>query len=283
MQVLSWRNWPGLPQCALAVWKLGAKAPQVHTHDHPELFWIESGRGIHLVNGEDRPMEAGYFALIRADDEHVLYSTSSDEPLRLVNVTFRPEIWTRIRRRYFKGKSLFFDQKDIREREFQLGTDVRERLRLLASDLTAGAGDLLSGEAFVTGTLSALANLSRLSPPHAQAPDWLAEATDRIRRFPHFTKGIAEFVRLAGRSHEHTSRECRRAYGKSPRDFVNEARLRWATSQLAATEMGIVDIAMESGFDNLGHFYKLFHALHGMTPARYRSRFASKVTARQTK
>lgn len=282
MQVLTWRNWPGRPQCALAVWKLGSKPTPLHTHDHPELFWIESGQGIHDINGQPKKIESGYFSLIRSDDVHRVHAASSDTPLRLVNITFRQEIWDRVKTRYFQREKVFFDRKDIHDREFMVGSDVLERLRVLASDLTAGAGDLLSGEAFVTGVLAMLANLSRLSATHAQAPDWLAEAVDRIRRFPHFTQGVPEFVRLAGRSHEHTSRECRRAYGKSPRDFVNDARLRWATSQLAATEMGIVDVAMESGFENLGHFYKLFHKVHGMTPARYRNRFASKVTDRQS-
>jgi AraC family cel operon transcriptional repressor len=123
--------------------------------------------------------------------------------------------------------------------------------------------------------LALLANRQASSRVHDQAPppEWLAHAVRAMERWPHFVGGVPEFVRLAGRSHEHVSRSCRQFFKASPRDLTNTARLKWAAMQLETTEKKIIAIAQECGFENLGHFYKVFRAAHHFTPRAYRLQF----------
>jgi AraC family cel operon transcriptional repressor len=101
-------------------------------------------------------------------------------------------------------------------------------------------------------------------------PDWLADALPQFGKPEHFAEGTAALARLAGRSPEHVAREVRRWTGKTPTDLLNEARLVWAARRLAAGDARIVNLAIDCGFESLGHFYVLFKKRFGLTPHKYR-------------
>jgi AraC family cel operon transcriptional repressor len=44
----------------------------------------------------------------------------------------------------------------------------------------------------------------------------------------------------------------------------------FAANRLLTTEDAILDIALDCGFQNLGHFYRLFHSKYGFSPFAYR-------------
>jgi AraC family cel operon transcriptional repressor len=274
MRTLSHHGWPKGHACTYVAWDYHHERPgDVHDQDYYELFWTESGRGCHWVHGQRRLMEAGYLALVRPEDAHGFSAWQKGETVRFINFAFRPALWEKVRAFFFPGKARFFDKKALRDREFHIGPDDRERLRLMAADLAAGRWNQVNASAFLHGTLALLANRETSGAGTALLPEWLARAVRAVETWPHFAGGVPEFVRLAGRSHEHVSRDCRRLLDLSPRDLVNRARLKWAAMQLETTEKKIVDIAAECGFDNLGHFYKLFRSTYRLTPRAYRLRF----------
>ena len=45
-----------------------------------------------------------------------------------------------------------------------------------------------------------------------------------------------------------------------------------AASLLAITQKSVDEIAAETGFANLSHFYRQFKKIYGMTPMQYRNR-----------
>ena len=60
--------------------------------------------------------------------------------------------------------------------------------------------------------------------------------------------------------------------------FVNEVRVRHATTLLSSGDMLITDVAMESGFNNLSHFNKHFLKITGLRPTEYRKQARKVVT-----
>jgi AraC family cel operon transcriptional repressor len=268
------QEWPSSHACTYVVWNYDRTVVSgTHDQDYYELFWVESGRGVHTINGEQRLMESGYLVMIRPDDVHGFSSLQNGEPVRFINFAVRPAIWEQICSTFFPGKHSFFDGKSIKEREFHIGGDDRERLRIMAADLAAGRWTKTNAAAFLHGVLALLANRQPGNSSHPALPEWLAYATRSIETWPHFTEGVPKFVRLAGRSHEHVSRDCRKHLNTTPRELVNRSRLKWAAMQLETTDKKIIDIATECGFENLGHFYKLFRQTHHLTPRSYRLKF----------
>ena len=260
--------------CSCVSWTYSNPVPGgLHTHDFLELFWVEQGRGLHRINGYDRLMETGYLSLIRAEDCHTFSALEPGHRVRFINFAFPRSVWTQVRRQFFNGQGHFFDRPDFAEREYQLEPEELQRLRLSASDLLAGIWNKLNADSFLRAVLSLLVSKEHRKSTKVNLPEWLALTLRNMERHPHFTGGVPEFIRLSGRTHEHVARVCRRLLQQSPHQLVNEIRLRRAVSQLIATDMKIVDVAGEAGFENLGYFYKLFQRKHGLTPRIYREKF----------
>jgi AraC-like DNA-binding protein len=56
-------------------------------------------------------------------------------------------------------------------------------------------------------------------------------------------------------------------------ETIIEYRLNYAIQQLVQTDRPISDIAFESGFGDVSHFYKMFKLKMGLSPLNYRKRF----------
>lgn len=52
--------------------------------------------------------------------------------------------------------------------------------------------------------------------------------------------------------------------------YINALRIDYADYLLLSTELGIMDIAIESGYHNQQTFYRLFRNIHGCTPCEFR-------------
>jgi AraC family cel operon transcriptional repressor len=261
--------------CTYVVWeyKVYAESPWLHTHTFHEFFWVIEGRGLHHINGEVRPLSRGMLVFVRADDVHSL-SAAADSPLRFVNFAFPADYWTRFKRQTpeLPAHALFFDERDHAKREFALDPLRLERIRMMSEDLTAGARDSLTVAAFLGGVVGMMANA--IAQETDGVPAWLREACVLIREPKHCVGGTREFARLSGYSEGHLARAVRKHLGCTPRDIVNEARLAEAARQLVATPRTVLAIAADCGFENAGHFYKLFNARFGTSPHRFRERAA---------
>jgi len=116
-------------------------------------------------------------------------------------------------------------------------TDTLGRLLLLGLVLAAlvGAGWRRDGERW---TLSRLAEAARLSPYHY----------------------LRTFTRLTG---------------VTPHQFVLRTRLRAAAIRLAADDAKVIEIALESGFNDVSNFNRAFREEIGVAPREYRRRSRS--------
>lgn len=255
--------------CSYGHWQYGHAAPELHTHDFVELFWVEEGEGEHVIGGEARPVGPGALCLVRADDVHGFSAARPGGLLRFINVAFPLALWESVRARHDSLGGQAFDLPAVEDREHQLSEEETGRLRALSHDLATGLRSSLAAEAFLLGALTLLAGRRR-RPESGLMPVALAAAIIAIQEPRNFRGGTAALARLAECSPEHLSRSVRRHLGGTPTDVVNEARIAHAARQLVTTRRSVAEIAAECGLENLGHFYKLFRARHGTSPERYR-------------
>jgi AraC-like DNA-binding protein len=270
MRTLRWRDWEHEAWSTYMLWCYRqTHLPAPHRHDFYELFWVESGAGVHWINGHEEPLRPGDLILIRPEDAHSFAAAKAREFVQFVNISFRPDIWQAITRRHPHTSSTYFGHREFPKRKHVLHSGDIARVGVLAEALRMGSHDRFTTEAFVMGLLALLR--AERDTLHAPAmPRWLEVAVAQIRHYPNFAGGAAAFARLAGRSPEHVARECRRYLGRKPIDLVNEARLLHASHELQATDKPILDIALECGVENVGHFYQLFRRHYGKTPSVYR-------------
>ena len=240
-------------------------AARYHDHDFHELFWVTSGRGEHLLNGRTTTLEPGRLFLIRPRDRH--HVTGSDKaPLHIVNLAFPSRSWAEIRRRYFPRQADPYEHSPV-DRAWMLEARAQVALEGWAERLAAAGRPRVA----LDGFLMELPDLLQKRARGAKLiPDWLAQARREMTGPEQFSGGTLALAKLAGRSPSHVARAAVRWYGQTPTEIVNSARMDYAARHLGETSRPIVDIALDSGLNNLSHFYALFRKRFGVSPRKYR-------------
>lgn len=248
--------------------KDGGQYP-LHGHeDYEEIFLIDKGHGVHLVNGKKRNLEAGDLVFVRRRDRHAFRG----EGLLIANLSFREKVLRSLADKYFSG-SLHFYGKGPLPRQVSLGTEERHWLAV-------GFQKLLEKESSLWDLDSLLMRLfgkwdkgdDERTASEKKRPIWVGRVLDAASKPEHFQYGTKVLAELAERSPENLSREIRRWTGKTPTDLLNEGRLAWASEQLQKSEDPIPDLSLACGFDSLSYFYRLFRKRYGLSPLAYRQR-----------
>ncbi|MDQ2677305.1 MAG: AraC family transcriptional regulator [Actinomycetota bacterium] len=85
--------------------------------------------------------------------------------------------------------------------------------------------------------------------------------------------GVADMAAAAGFSRAHFSREFRRSFGESPRQYLLTRRLERAATLLRNTDRSVTGICFDVGLSSLPSFTTSFARMYGESPARYRASF----------
>jgi len=81
---------------------------------------------------------------------------------------------------------------------------------------------------------------------------------------------IAELVNMAEGS---LCRFFRMNMGKTLFEYLNQIKIEFACKLLMDQDLGVLEVCLDSGFNNLSHFNKQFKRTIGMPPSEYRKRF----------
>ncbi len=236
---------------------------RLHGHRFHEIFWIESGEGVEFTPRRRWPLATGDIVFVRPPDVHGFAGAAGCAPLMLRNVAFPSAAWAALRRRYGRTLADPFAGGLARRR-----MQVPHLIGLLsdaATDLRQGRLSPLDRDRFLL-RLDQILRDAPASPP----PAWLAAALTRLATPAMLAEGVAAFVRLAGRSHEHVARACRRHLDRTPTQIVNDARLDAAATLLSTTDRPVLDVGLDCGFGHAGHFHASFRRRFGVTPRTYR-------------
>ena len=84
---------------------------------------------------------------------------------------------------------------------------------------------------------------------------------------------IAEVAAVVNISPYYFSRLFRQSTGLSPHEYLTQRRLKVAKQLLKKTELSIVEISAEVGFNSQSYFITLFKKQVGTTPLKYRKEF----------
>jgi AraC-like DNA-binding protein len=92
-----------------------------------------------------------------------------------------------------------------------------------------------------------------------------------------FAPSLSDMSSRVGMSPSHFAKKFRKTTGLSMHRFINRQRVRRSMDLLRDQSQSLAGIAIDLGFSSQSHFTRLFSALTGMTPARYRKEFKRTV------
>lgn len=83
---------------------------------------------------------------------------------------------------------------------------------------------------------------------------------------------ISDLAGLVSMNEQYFCRFFKKALGKTPVEYINDFRIRKAVLLLQDTELPVMEVCLECGFNNLGHFMKEFKKNTGQTPLQLRKK-----------
>jgi AraC-like DNA-binding protein/mannose-6-phosphate isomerase-like protein (cupin superfamily) len=250
-----------------------------HHHPELELSMIVRGRGLRYVGDSIKEFEDGDMCLIGSYTPHCWLSEPvSGRPVRSLVIQFPPEtfgasfldlqvartvreLFSRAERGLLVTGELRTKVAALMERMFRPNQSPLHRMSILLELLaTMGTGSRC--------TQLSLGTLTRpQSPSHAAT---MRKILSYIHEnAPHSISQRAA-ADLAGLSTAGFSRFFSRQFGKPFVTYVAEVRIGQACRLLLEDELGIADVALRAGFNNLANFNRRFRLLKGMTPSEYR-------------
>ncbi len=107
----------------------------------------------------------------------------------------------------------------------------------------------------------------------------LLRAKDRMDAASHEEWPVRRLARVSGVSEAHFARSFKEAFGVPPHRYLLTRRIERATALLRDTDMGITEIAFQTGYSSLGTFGRTFRDVTGESPGELRAR--EKAAARE--
>lgn len=248
-----------------------------HGHDFYEIFIILNGSCIHKVNDREQALGRGDMVFIRPEDVHSYQYANDDNncPCSFLNINFTEktakEAFSYLdNREFIQGlrRSLLPPIVKLNDSEVELLVKKSGYINIynpvnVKKSRIAARGILVDMLTYFY--------LSYIGDNQDKIPDWFQHLLLEIQKDNNFIYGVSHLMALSDKSGGHLNRMFKKYLNTTPTDYVNRLKLNYAKLMLITTDLPVIDISFEAGFDNLSHFYHLFKNEYGMSPGKMRS------------
>ncbi|HEY4290007.1 MAG TPA: helix-turn-helix domain-containing protein [Puia sp.] len=241
----------------------------LHRHDFAEIFWVEAGSGVHLVNGEEIRLETGDLVMIRPDDKHTFTSSRRGRGLTIMNLAFSLSTLKHLQKRYFPQLKHYFWTEDFLPYIISVSPTLIRQISRRAEENFRFRNSLIHLDSLLLFIFRSIADTED-STVNRQIPVWLHDAITDFSTPELFQKGYVGFVDACKKNIHHVNRTVRKVMNKSLSDLIAELRMNFAAKQLVITNVPIKTICSDCGFNSLAHFYKTFKKIYHLTPSDFR-------------
>lgn len=238
-----------------------------HSHNYAELFWIESGEGIHHINGYNVHIRKDMMVMLRPQDKHNF--TAKNSHLTLVNIAFPKSCLEHLKNRYFPNTNLYFWSDSILPFQVILSEDLIKRISARAEEAMLYKRSYLQLDSLLLFIFRML-TINESGINYANAPIWLATAIHNYHKVNFSYGGGTSFISLCERNADYVNRVVKKLYNKTLTEFLNDIKIKYAANQLILTNIPIKTVCHTCGFSSLAYFYKQFKMRYQISPSRYR-------------
>ncbi len=246
----------------------------LHYHEYYEVFLTETDGIVHVINGVEEVLSAGSLVFVRPSDTHKLYF---ENDFCYINFNFSATIFERLME-YLDDDTLRHNLLSPQNSPVAvLNEPEREKLHEkirrvgLLQEMNDKDGALYMRRTLLDILITYFAEMK--NEEKNEMPYWLQYTLRQMQKPVNFEKGIPRMVEISGKTLTHLGRSMQKYKGMKPTEYINRIRVQYVASMLVHSDMTILDIAMESGFQSEAHFYKLFSEYMGMSPKQYRERY----------
>jgi AraC-like DNA-binding protein len=253
-----------------------------HWHEELEFLLVSSGKALFQIDTNDYEVQAGQGIFINSGELHAGYpvdgSACTFKAIVFSTALLQNGSFDLIQTKYLEPliKSRYsFSRHLTGAQEWE-----RELLQRLSEAADAALQHLPAYEMTVKSDLYRVFSLvvrnSTTVPPTSESnPDsYRIEKLKKALKFMQdnsakklSTMDIAAHLNI---SEGHFCRLFKQYFKRTPVEYLNYYRISRAARLLKDTELKVLEIAMDVGFDNLSYFIGTFKHYMGVTPSKYR-------------
>jgi AraC-like DNA-binding protein/beta-xylosidase/mannose-6-phosphate isomerase-like protein (cupin superfamily) len=259
----------------------GIRTINPHVHEDLEIGYVVSGIGQLLLARTEVTLKTEDLFVVNCNTVHSMESQAAT-PLVLLMIQVRPALLEMLN---IPVRTIEFRCTPALA-ESRAGADALQKLRAycmgVVRHVTRGSPE--DGPMIAAHLLSILSLLLRRFPRSKRKEDRQAERSkyyDRIIRIIRYLNdNFADEISLKMVAEEmsmsvyHLCHIFKKTAGVSLGRYLTNVRLEKVKEQLLSQDDSVTNIAMNCGFNNLGYFYKIFHATMGCTPLQFKTQNA---------
>lgn len=265
-----------------ALFRTSQKQQFLHYHDCLELNLVERGEGSYIINGKKYPIKRGDIFVINNKEPHMAVpDETKDDGLELVVLVFDIDLLWRN-----KGIGQFLTPFLSRKKQFshRIAADAHDYSRMteVFANIEKEYEDAEKGWELAAESLLAYL-LTLLYRCYDEKKELEAEERDfqkvftRIRAVfdyigEHFKEQIKleELAQLVSLSPHYLCKCFKKVTGRTIFEYIEQMRVQYSCYLLKTTRTSVVEIAMESGFNTVSYYNRVFKKYNGLTPNQYR-------------
>ena len=255
----------------------------MHNHHSLEINFCVSGEGEYIIQDEKYPIKKDDIFVINNLEYHMAKNVSRD--LHLMVIVFDPELILAGSNDYQYVRAFYEWKTGFKHRlpgEIFATEEIKGILRQIQQEWDNQAtGWRLVTKALLLMLLAVIYRQFEETEGYAEKMQHFQNAYEKLSPAIRYMENhYKEDVKLADLAQEvHMSVNYFSSYFSQTMDctvfeYLNKIRLRNASTLLETTSYSILSTAMESGFENISYFNRVFKKAFGVSPGTYRKRHA---------
>ena len=236
----------------------------IHTHDFYEFFIVTEGQITQIINNEVVLMSEKELQILTPNDGHSLGATSNKSQIR--NIAIDAD--------YFEQRfSKISHEREIFSKRFLLETHTYKELIEKTNLAKKHINDPQTYNFIMKNALDTVLVHACFSFNNEKIlPLWLKQLCEEMKHPDNYIAGLPRMLELSYKTQGHLNRSIKKHLGVTVTEYINSLRLEHAAKLLQTTDKKIVDIALESGFESVSYFNKIFKQKFLVTPHTYRNK-----------
>ena len=235
-----------------------------HKHEYVEIFYVIEGSFTQVLFGEKIRFEQGEFVITDCNCEHADYIESQNAAV----------LFLQVQADYLEKLLRSYDGIDeMKQFLFHALWNQQKEQNFLEEDLTREAGHEQVKRGLMIRLLHHLCEDYTIQL-HTDSKESREKAfLFELERYIQKNYATVTTSQLEAKFHYHRNYYhllLKKYRGKTFQQYVTDVRMKYAQQLLEQTTLPVKQIANQTGYENISHFYHLFEDYFGKTPSKMR-------------